>query len=214
MKFDVKKSPPASVAPPRLMAANNNPTRDVCRNFLNGKCRLGAQCHRVHPPLSNTPLRSDEVCREHSAGRCELGKNCLYRHPPQTFPSNVKSAGTQRPTSVLAAAVGEVQEAQPTTNVLRQTQPSVVLSNCVKQPDAHTPTLEATTTSQRSKSTDKLSENVPVKTATSSSAPTTTTPVVQSKMSVNTTRSDRPQVSALPLSRGDVVRLLLAYNAA
>jgi len=73
-----------------------DPADEVCRNFLNGRCRYGEECRRKHEgtPKESTaadggrrrrrearPVKKlDEVCNNYQAGKCRLGDRCRRQH--------------------------------------------------------------------------------------------------------------------------------------
>jgi hypothetical protein len=95
---------------PRAPRAAKDPNADVsgevCKNYLAGKCRFGAECRRIHegdipqeevaakPKKARAPRKareprepkdpnadvSGEVCNNYLAGKCRLGENCRRIH--------------------------------------------------------------------------------------------------------------------------------------
>jgi hypothetical protein len=78
---------------------------EVCKNYLAGRCRFGAECRRIHEgdvpqdnleekaprerkPRERKPREprdpdadvSGEVCKNYLSGKCRLGENCRRIH--------------------------------------------------------------------------------------------------------------------------------------
>ena len=51
--------------------SNSADKKDVCRNFLSGKCKAGESCTRYHTP----PCRFFRI-----KGGCRHGKDCMFPH--------------------------------------------------------------------------------------------------------------------------------------
>ncbi|XP_062855033.1 makorin, ring finger protein, 4 [Trichomycterus rosablanca] len=63
--------------------------RQICRQFINGSCRLGQHCFYLHEWPSVT---SAQVCRYFQKGGCWYGENCRYLH----IPSDGGASGARR----------------------------------------------------------------------------------------------------------------------
>ena len=55
---------------------------EVCNNYLEGRCRNGAECRRQHEPegIEQHPEKLDEVCKNFTEGRCRFGDLCRRQH--------------------------------------------------------------------------------------------------------------------------------------
>ncbi|KAH9507931.1 E3 ubiquitin-protein ligase makorin-1 [Bulinus truncatus] len=63
---------------PKQSAWNRQKYNQVCRYFLHGACRKGAECQFMHDKSRAVP--SDNVCRYYMFGRCSYGDKCRYDH--------------------------------------------------------------------------------------------------------------------------------------
>ena len=57
--------------------------REVCKFFLEGRCKEGDACGFLH---EGTPKRRVEACKFFLAGRCGKGGDCLYSHDLKSTP--------------------------------------------------------------------------------------------------------------------------------
>ena len=78
-------------------------TKEICQNFLRGKCKLGDSCTRSHKRSGgetgskghghgNSNNKSNKVCFKFLKGTCTLGDKCKFKHTQQT-----SSSGTGKP---------------------------------------------------------------------------------------------------------------------
>jgi len=61
---------------------SENVSEEICNNWLEGKCRYGADCRRVHEgeiPQTNI-VKIDEICNNFVQGRCKFGDLCRRKH--------------------------------------------------------------------------------------------------------------------------------------
>ena len=57
---------------------------EICNNYLEGRCRYGDQCRRIHEgDIPQTVEKIDEVCNNFLEGRCRFGDMCRRVHPAQ-----------------------------------------------------------------------------------------------------------------------------------
>jgi hypothetical protein len=80
----------SSGSPPQTMddEQQNDVSTEVCKNYLAGKCRLGASCRRIHKGnVEQTPIEKiDEVCNNFLEGKCPFGENCRRKHEKPVAP--------------------------------------------------------------------------------------------------------------------------------
>ena len=72
-------------------------SKEICKSFARGKCRLGENCPRIHKtggagggkPKDTQPT-SKKICWQFQQGTCTRGENCRFRHEK----SGDKNGGT------------------------------------------------------------------------------------------------------------------------
>jgi G3E family GTPase/ankyrin repeat protein len=98
---NIEKRPKKTRKPRAPKDDNADVSGEVCKNYLAGKCRFGAECRRIHEGdvaqdnIVEKPKRargakreprdpdadvSGEVCKNYLAGKCRLGENCRRIH--------------------------------------------------------------------------------------------------------------------------------------
>jgi len=68
---------------------------EVCREFLNGRCTRGDACKYEHDEKRKEAERRSDVCREFLNGRCSRGAACKYIHDEEVL-AREKAEGGQR----------------------------------------------------------------------------------------------------------------------
>ena len=70
----------------RVRKRNNDAPREkldeVCNNYMEGRCRYGENCRRLHPGnVEQQPVEKiDEICNNYQQGRCRFGDLCRRTH--------------------------------------------------------------------------------------------------------------------------------------
>ena len=58
-------------------------SKEVCQNFLRGRCKLGDRCNRLHqkqPKPKTTAKTGKAACHDFMKGKCSHGDKCRYSH--------------------------------------------------------------------------------------------------------------------------------------
>jgi len=72
-----KRSKPRSSAPTEKLD-------EICNNYLEGRCRYGDDCRRIHQgDVEQKVEKIDEVCKNFLEGRCRFGDMCRRQHVQQ-----------------------------------------------------------------------------------------------------------------------------------
>ena len=113
-----------SRTPSRSSIRQPSQEKQVCRDFLKGKCKRGDECKFLHRPRSKSPnppkKKIQATCNFWKLGKCQKGDKCRFLHKDLSKPPNKGDEG--KPSTPATPAAGDKPDKprSPTPNGRRR----------------------------------------------------------------------------------------------